>query len=185
MRAYYRLTGRFVVGLLMITLLSACGPESQSNHQDDIGFRAPTQAVSPTPLPATAVMQVTATQVSADFHPTATASCSDSLSFIDDLTIPDGMLVSPGAVLDKRWQVMNSGSCNWDEDYTIQRTAGPELGAPPRLALYPARSGSEAMLRVEFIAPTEAGTYRSAWQAYTPQGIAFGDPFYIEFIVSP
>ena len=41
------------------------------------------------------------------------------------------------------------------------------------------------MLRIVFIAPLEAGTYRSAWQAYNPQGVAFGDPFYIEFAVSP
>ena len=148
-------------------------------------FRPPTQALNPIQMPATPVIPATATPDGIDFLPTATPTCSDSLTFVEDLTIPDGTSVIPGSVLDKRWQVENSGTCNWDADYSIQRTAGPELGAPQNLALYPARSGGEAMLRIEFIAPLEAGTYRSAWQAYNPQGVAFGDPFYIEFAVSP
>lgn len=185
LRMFYRLTGKFLLGLILTTLLSACSLRSSSDLKDENVFRPPTQAVSPTPVPATPLVLSTSTPIAVDFHPTATPVCIDSLTFIADLTIPDGMLVNPGAVLDKRWQVTNSGTCNWDEGYTIQRTAGPELGAPQNLALYPARSGGEAILRIEFIAPAEAGTFRSAWQAYSPVGIAFGDPFYIEFTVSP
>jgi hypothetical protein len=39
------------------------------------------------------------------------------------------------------------------------------------------------VLRMVFTAPQEAGTYRSAWQAYDPDGGPFGDPFYIEIVV--
>jgi hypothetical protein len=35
-----------------------------------------------------------------------------------------------------------------------------------------------------FTAPSEAGTYRSAWQAHDPSGEPFGDLFFIEFVVS-
>ncbi len=179
MRKYTLWTGRLCVGLGLLILFSACSGQPPPEPI----FIPPTQAISPTPPPP--VIQATATSDGAGFLPTATPSCSDSLAFFEDLTIPDGTSVSPGSVLDKRWQVQNSGTCNWDAGYTIQRTAGPELGAPQSLALYPARSGGEAMLRIEFIAPNEAGTYRSAWQAYNPDGVAFGDPFYIEFVVSP
>ncbi|HWQ84657.1 MAG TPA: NBR1-Ig-like domain-containing protein, partial [Anaerolineales bacterium] len=171
--------------LIITTLVSACSNPSPDQPAPGEGFRPPTQAVSPTAPPATPVILVTATPDGSIFHPTATPSCSDSLTFLEDLTVPDGTPVTPGAVLDKRWQVQNSGTCNWDAGYTIQRTAGPELGAPQNLALYPARSGGEATLRIEFIAPNEAGTYRSAWQAYNPNSVAFGDPFFIEFVVSP
>jgi hypothetical protein len=34
-----------------------------------------------------------------------------------------------------------------------------------------------------FKAPSEPGSYRSAWQAYNPQGEPFGDPFFIDFVV--
>ena len=46
--------------------------------------------------------------------------CQDNLTFIEDLTVPDGTYVDPGVVLDKRWKVRNSGSCNWDEDYRFK-----------------------------------------------------------------
>ena len=180
-----RLAGRIWLGLLIAALVSSCGVFSRNEPAEQDVFRAPTQAVSLTPPPATPTQLTTATPISVEFHPTATPFCSDALTFIEDLTIPDGMQVSPGAVLDKRWRVENSGTCNWDESYSIQRTAGQELGAPERLALYPARSGVETMLRIQFIAPEEPGTYRSAWQAYNPLGEAFGDPFYVEFTVSP
>jgi hypothetical protein len=50
-------------------------------------------------------------------------------------------------------------------------------------ALYPARSGSEVALRIVFSAPQEPGYYQSAWQAFDPKDVPFGDPFYIEILV--
>ena len=109
--------------------------------------------------------------------------CIDNLVYIADKTIPDGTQVSPGAVLDKQWEIENQGNCNWDKNYRLKLIAGPRLSAPPEQALYPARSGSRAIIRVLFTAPQEAGNYRSAWQAYSPSGRPFGDPIFIDFIV--
>jgi hypothetical protein len=38
-------------------------------------------------------------------------------------------------------------------------------------------------LRITFTAPAVEGTYESAWQAYGPDGVAFGDPIYIKIVV--
>ena len=84
----------------------------------------------------------------------------------------------PVRPLDKRWEVENSGTCNWDERYRLQLIAGPEMGAPPEQALYPARSGTQAVIRIVFTAPAEPGTYRSAWQAYNPAGRALWRPIF-------
>jgi hypothetical protein len=118
-------------------------------------------------------------------QPTETPPCTDNLTFLEDLSIPDGSLVVPGQLLDKRWRVQNSGSCNWDERYRLKLIAGPDMGASSEQALIPARSGSTALIRILFTAPSEAGTYRSAWQAYDPQGRPFGDPFFIEVVIAP
>jgi len=104
--------------------------------------------------------------------------------FIEDLTIPDGTVTSPGEALDKRWLVENNGSCNWDADYRLQLSAGQDLGAQTVQALYPARSGSRATIRIVFKAPLESGGYRSAWQAFAADGTAFGDPIFIDIQVS-
>jgi hypothetical protein len=104
--------------------------------------------------------------------------------FLSDLSIPDGTAVTPGATLDKRWEVENSGSCNWDRSYSLRLVAGQEMGAGEQQALYPARSGTTAVIRILFTAPKEAGVYRSAWQAYGPGGEAFGDSIFIEVEVT-
>ncbi len=114
---------------------------------------------------------------------TATIQCRDNLAFMKDITIPDGTIVAPDSTLDKRWEVENNGNCNWAQDYRVRLIAGTELGAQKEQALYPARSGSRAVIRMVFKAPPEPGTYRSAWQAFNPQGEPFGDPFFIEIQV--
>jgi len=116
---------------------------------------------------------------------TQTPVCIDNLSFVDDATIPDGTIVSPGSTLDKQWLVQNSGTCNWDGRYRLRFVSGDLLGALSEYSLYPARSGTQANLRISFIAPQEAGIYVSEWQAFNAQGIPFGDAFFIKFEVQP
>lgn len=116
--------------------------------------------------------------------PTSTPECTAGLRFLEDLTIPDGTILEPGQSIDKRWLVENIGTCNWDERFSMHLIAGPPLNALEIQALYPARSGTQAVIRIRFTAPIEPGTYRSAWQAFSPQGESFGDMIYIDFSVS-
>jgi hypothetical protein len=159
----------------ILWLLSACSSESDATPTLDV-YRPPTQAVTATPLP------VTTQEVEVE-RPTQEPACTNALWFFQDITIPDGTQVSPGERLDKRWLVQNAGTCNWDERYQIRLEAGPNMGVPQTQALFPARSGLELIIRMNFIAPDEPGTFRSAWQAYDPEGIPFGDPFFIEVVV--
>jgi len=153
-------------------VLIGCGP-GNSTFQP---YRPPTLH-APTPLstqpPATPTPQ----------PPTATPDCTNGLTYLEDLSIPDGLEVQPGEVLEKRWRVKNSGSCNWDQAYRLKLAGGVEMGAAPEQALLPARGGSEGVVQITFTAPLEAGVYQSAWQAYDPDGEAFGDIFYIEVVV--
>ena len=167
---------RFVPFLIVVLFLTACGSAGGSSTPAAEVYRAPTQAVTPTPLPVTS-------PDAGEARPTAEPACTNALWFFQDVTIPDGTQVAPGERLDKRWLVQNAGTCNWDERYQVRLVAGPSMGIPPTQALYPARAGTEVTLRMTFIAPDEPGTYRSAWQAYDPDGQPFGDPFFIEIVV--
>jgi hypothetical protein len=168
--------------LIAALILSACGAR-----------RAPTPYLPPTIAP-TYPLIVSGNRAQANLATEAvvdlersevnpTPACVPNLTYLEDLTVPDGSPVAPGAILDKRWRVENSGTCNWDENYRLKLIAGPEMGAKPEQALYPARSGTQAMLRIIFTGPEEPGPYRSAWQAYDPGGEPFGDPFFIEVVV--
>jgi len=172
----------YVLALLLL-ILAACGSREVSTGPDEY-FRPPQAVSAPTPFSTQAIgnAQATGSPTQASL-PTPAPPCVDGVRYLEDLSIPDGTLVSPGQTLDKRWSVENSGSCNWDERYRVQLIGGPEMGVSPKQALYPARSGTQAVIRMVFTAPMEPGAYRSAWQAYSPQGEPFGDPFFIEVIV--
>jgi len=121
--------------------------------------------------------------------PTVTATptegpCTNNLEFIQDVTIPDGTKILTGAAIDKQWLVNNTGTCNWDDSYRLKWIGGDPLGANQEQMLFPARSGTQATLRINFTAPTIEGTYQSAWQAYGPDGTAFGDPVFMQIIAA-
>lgn len=115
---------------------------------------------------------------------TQVADCTNDLVYLGDLTIPDGTQVIPGTVLEKEWQVRNSGTCNWNETYTLQLVSGPALGASSPQALVPARNGAEAVVRISITAPDEPARYSSTWRAFGPDGQPFGEWFSVEFIVT-
>jgi len=123
-------------------------------------------------------------QVTETRSPSATPTCSDNLTLLEDLSLTEKIDVVPGDSLDKRWLVENSGTCNWDEQYRLKFISGTDLNANTDQALYPARSGAKATLRILFTAPTQPGTYQSSWRAYNPQGQPFGDPIFLQVVVS-
>jgi hypothetical protein len=168
---------------LLAFILVACKGGKQASTP--VLFRPPTLEAAATPLPTFPPESFNENPPAETPVPTVVPVCYDSLSFLEDLTIPDGTLTSPGAILDKRWRVQNTGTCNWDERYRMKEIAGPNMGATAEQRLFPARSGSEAIIRIVFTAPSEAGTYRSAWQAYDPEDRPFGDPFFIQVEVQP
>ncbi len=180
------MTRTWLALLLMLAALAAlatlglagCGLHPQladPASANDAIFRPPTQQPSAT---ATSLAPIATTP-----RTTPVIACVDKLSFINDQTIPDGTVVSPNSTLDKRWEVENSGNCNWDERYHIRLIGGPALGTNPVQPLFPARSGTRVIIRILMTAPAETGSYHSAWQAYNPADEAFGDPFFIDIVV--
>jgi hypothetical protein len=115
--------------------------------------------------------------------PTSTPACVSDLTFMSDVTIPDGTVVAAGGSLDKQWQVLNSGSCNWDNLYRLRLISGDAMGAALEQALYPARVGSLATIRILFKAPPDPGEYISEWQAFDSAGLPFGDSFFMKIVV--
>lgn len=158
----------------------ACGPKTTPTP-----FRPPTQPGPTQILPTTtSVPQLYTPVPTATITATISGPCTNSLSFLDDITIEDGTAVLPGAGIDKQWLVQNSGSCNWDSTYRLKWIGGDTLGAAEEQVLYPARAGTQATLRILFTAPAFDGNYESAWQAVDSNGNVFGDLIFTKVIVS-
>jgi len=171
-----------LASLLALFLLPACAPTPPSTPFIPPKASTPTQPLvqqGATPFIPTSTPQPEPTP-----SPTATPPCTDDLAFVEDVTIPDGTTVSPGASIDKRWLVQNNGTCNWDSRYRLKFVGGLEMGAATEQALYPARGGTQATIRITFTAPSEPGEYTTAWQAIDPNGEPFGLPIFMKIQVS-
>jgi hypothetical protein len=182
------ITHRGSLFLLLSALLyaSACSPAPTPTP-----FIPPTGA--PLLIPPTLIIHPTPTEPPPlqiiplpTLPPTADAStCTNNLTFIADLTIPDNSFIPFGAAIDKQWQVENSGTCNWTAAYRLRHVGGAALGAPEEIPLYPAKAGTQAVIQINFTAPFTEGVYESAWQAFDPNNQPFGDLIYIRILVSP
>ena len=177
-------TSRQLILLLSIFLLSACSPAFTPTP-----FIPPTaqaQLIEPTFIiqPTQNVVVIQTTQLPTLEPTLSLEDCVSNLTFVTDLTIPDGTYITYGATIDKQWLVQNSGTCNWTDKYRLKHIGGGELGAPPELMLYPAKSGTETTIQISFTAPFTDGEYESAWQAFDAFGLAFGDPIYIRILVA-
>ncbi len=148
------------------------------------GSNYPTPFPSPISVPTpTLGIPTTVTAPILPPVPTSTPVCSDNLMFISDVTIPDRTVVAPGSLLDKQWLVQNNGDCNWDTRYRLRLISGDSLGAVTEQALYPARAGTQATLRILFTAPQATGEFISEWQTFNANGIPFGESFFIKIEV--
>jgi hypothetical protein len=114
---------------------------------------------------------------------TATPPCENDLVFMQDLTVPDGQHFLAGQPIVKTWQVRNDGSCAWSRGYSVRLVDGVAMGAIDRQALPEAIPGDVVELTIQFTAPSQPGTYRSAWKAHDQVGQPFGVQVYVEVIV--
>ncbi len=101
--------------------LASCGigtPTTTTGTENPIGATA-VPAASPTVL------------ASATPRPDATIGvCTNNAEFVTDVTVPDGTQVSPGTVLDKRWRVLNTGTCDWGPGYSLVLISGDAMLFP-------------------------------------------------------
>jgi hypothetical protein len=163
-----------IMFFMFAVLLWGCAPTRSDTSQKQPVFRPPTIVPTETPQP-------TATPAPKSV---ATPTCTNNLKFVRDVSIPDGATVKAGEALEKTWEVENTGTCSWDDRYRLQLIGGPDLGVAKSQALFPARAGSRVEIKLKFSAPLTGGRYHSAWQAYSAEGVPFGDPIFIEVFVS-
>lgn len=94
--------------------------------------------------------------------------------FEEDVTIPDGMKMSPGETFIKTWWVRNNGNTTWLPGFAISFAAGMPM---TNLLLRPlplVPPGESIELSLELTAPAAPGIYRSDWRLLDPQGNPFG-----------
>ena len=103
--------------------------------------------------------------------------CNNS-AYVADVTYPDGAVLNRGADFEKIWRVQNTGTCPWDEGYTLVFVAGDRALDPVNFEFENSEDfvdgGETADIGVDLTAPNAAGTYTATWRMQSDSGAFFG-----------
>lgn len=123
--------------------------------------------------------------------PTAIA-CTDRVTFVQDVSIPDNANLLPGKTIEKVWRLRNSGTCTWDTTYALVFSTGNLMGGPTRVSLSGSVKPENTVdLKVNLVAPSASGIYRGNWFLANTAGDLFGlgeyadKPFWVQIVVGP
>jgi hypothetical protein len=100
------------------------------------------------------------------------AACSDAVTFVSDVTIPDNTVVGSGEAFTKTWKVKNAGNCTWDSAYKLVFIRGEQMGgtSPADVISSSVQPGNEMDLSVKLNAPSTNGSHWGVWQIYNDAG---------------
>lgn len=111
--------------------------------------------------------------------------CNNS-EFITDVNYPDGTVVKGNELIAKVWRIKNTGTCTWDDGYTVRHVAGESLGSQTweiKTKDQFVEPGETVDIRIEMTTPTTAGEHGGTWQMYGDNGYGFGTPLTIQIVV--
>ena len=133
---------------------------------------------SPLPLPS-----ATATQAGITRSNNFVRGC-DWSAFVSDVTIPDGIVLAPGTVFTKTWELRNTGSCAWLTTYSMTFLGGHKMGGSNTEINQFVKPGETARISVTLKAPYGPGVYIGYWILSNKAGIPFGQRVFILIVVS-
>lgn len=137
----------------------------------------PTFSLDPTtPLPG--FTQIVASPAGSVATAALGDECSNS-AFEGDVTIPDGTVLDPGVNFQKVWKIRNTGSCLWDEGYTLVYIAGSEPDLDPYNFQFKktsdfVSSGEAINIGINLTTPCKPGDYAGHWRMRNDKGYYFG-----------
>ena len=165
--------------ILTVLFLSACG--NQATVETSVPTLAETALIpitgaTQTEEPSTAEILATSTATSESTstpepRPTNIPDCTNSASFVTDVTIPDNSEMAGDTPFIKTWRVSNTGTCIWAFDYTVTSYAGESMSAPESVQLPLTYPGETADISIPLKAPNSVGTHTGYFVVKNPAGL--------------
>jgi hypothetical protein len=189
-----------IPALSLAAMLSACGsgPSISEARAASITAAALTavHGAEATPTPSPSAAESPSPEISPSHIPTATLNRTNTLpqavvpsgcdnsAYVSDVTVPDGTVMEPGEKFTKTWKFKNTGSCDWTTSYTIAWFSGEIMKGATTPLTGTVEPGEEADVSVELVAPSTAGTYTGYWKLRNASEAFFGDPVYVQIVVT-
>ena len=140
----------------------------------------------PTPETAQVVPETVIINSGTQMAPTPTGSsyknsdiCVDRFEYISDITIPDGMVITPYTLFTKTWYIKNVGDCTWNSKYSLIYQSGAEVGQAKSFPIlnpgYYIKPGESLAVSAQLQAPDKVGnTYTTYWAMKTDRDEVIG-----------
>lgn len=115
----------------------------------------------------------TGTYYTATPNPNTLAYGCNNLQLIRSYTDPEGPF-RPGDKFVQRWQVANTGTCDWLYLYSLVFVSGERMGGNGSRLSNKIEPGKWTTLEVNLDAPNSSGTYTANWRFTHADGTPFG-----------
>jgi hypothetical protein len=96
----------------------------------------------------------------------------DGMTFITDVSIPDGFVVDENETFIKTWRIQNSGTRDW-YSYLIAFESGEPMGTMEQV-IPDTPAGETLDISIEMTAPGGPGSYSGRWEVQSPEGVSLG-----------
>ena len=134
------------------------------------------------PSPTSALPGFTQISAPPTVAPAATAALGDECSnsaFEGDITIPDGTVLPPGENFQKIWKIRNTGSCLWDDGFTLVYIGGSNPDLDPYNFKFKnpsdfVASGEAINIAINLTTPCTPGKFEGHWRMQNDKGYYFG-----------
>ena len=106
-------------------------------------------------------------------------TCVDRFTYVSDISIPDGMNITPYTNFTKSWYITNSGDCTWNSNYKLVYNSGAKVGQAESFSIlkpgYFVQPGESIVVSAELTAPNNLNaSYTTYWALQSDRGEVFG-----------
>lgn len=129
----------------------------------------PTQAPTSTPTPTRPPTSTPPPTRAATSTPTPTPLLPRA-SYVADVSIPDGTVMTPGQSFTKTWRLTNSGAINWGAGTRLVFSRGTQMGGASPISVPNASPGETVDISVNMTAPSSPGEYTGYWTLIAGDG---------------
>lgn len=103
------------------------------------------------------------------------SNCVNSAEFIEDVTVPDGTVLSPGEHFRKVWRLRNTGTCTWNRSYKVISSGEFHMGGSQYAYLADTTEpGETADISMNLTAPVIYGNFESEYMLVDENENRFG-----------
>ncbi|HSA99303.1 MAG TPA: NBR1-Ig-like domain-containing protein [Anaerolineales bacterium] len=116
-------------------------------------------------------------------------ACNNAV-FEGDVTVPDGSEIKPGVNFAKTWAIRNTGTCTWDDGYTLVFIGGDKAIDPYDYKFSKTSDkdfvgpGEGINITINLTAPCTPGKYGGTWRLRNDKGYYFGTYLSVSFVVT-